>query len=235
MADFFDSSVLLVTTELQYFIRILIAGVCGALIGVERSHRQKEAGVRTHTIIALTAALLMVLSKYAFTDLEIIAGVKTADGARIAAQIVTAVGFIGAGVIFRNGNSLRGLTTAAGMWATSAIGMTIGSGMYITGVAATIALIGVNTLFHNSLKKIESTHIVEITAILESLRKSEEFRAFIKANKLHISAVNIHKNDDETIKLKITASIRGNVTTAHILSLLGENEHVKDISIVHAG
>ncbi|MFQ9490102.1 MAG: MgtC/SapB family protein [Bilophila wadsworthia] len=115
-----------VFTELEFFFRILIAGICGGLIGYERNNRLKEAGIRTHLIVALAAALIMVVSKYGFSDVTTLKGVAL-DPSRIAAQIVTGVGFLGAGMIFVRNQTISGLTTA-GVWATAGIGMTIGAG-----------------------------------------------------------------------------------------------------------
>ena len=125
-----------------WVIRIMIAAFCGCLIGYERSSRNKGAGVRTHAILALGSALIMLVSKYGFIDINEI------DGSRIAAQIVSGVGFLGAGVIFVKNGNVSGLTTAAGMWATSGVGMCIGAGLYDIGIITTIILIGLQILFH---------------------------------------------------------------------------------------
>ena len=121
--------------NLDFFIRILVAGLCGFVLGVERSRRFKEAGVRTHMIVCCGAALVMIVSKYGFADLtsatgEAFNGTRGADPARLAAQVVSGVGFLGAGMIFKNGGSVTGLTTAAGIWAAAGIGLAIGSGMH---------------------------------------------------------------------------------------------------------
>ena len=115
LTNYVPETALTVFDNLEFFIRIVLAAILGALVGLERSKRQKEAGVRTHCIIACTSALFMILSKYAFVDLVGVAGLRGADPARIAAQVVSGISFLGAGVIFKNGNSIRGLTTAAGM------------------------------------------------------------------------------------------------------------------------
>ena len=130
LSGYLPENTLTLYDNLEFLIRLLLSAGLGALVGLERSKRQKEAGVRTHCIIACTSALFMILSKYAFMDLVDISGIRGADPARIAAQVVSGISFLGAGVIFKNGNSIRGLTTAAGIWATSAIGMAIGAGMY---------------------------------------------------------------------------------------------------------
>ena len=109
-------------TQAELLCRIIIAGICGGIIGYERKNRNKEAGIRTHMIVALGASLIMIVSKYGFADILGEQGIAL-DPSRIAAQIVTGVGFLGAGMIFMRKNTISGLTTAAGIWATSAIGM----------------------------------------------------------------------------------------------------------------
>ena len=121
-----------IAQNLDFFLRILLACLCGAGIGFERSRRLKEAGIRTHVIVCCAAALLMIVSKYGFADLtsatgEVFAGTRGADPARVAAQVVSGISFLGAGVIFKHGNTIKGLTTAAGIWATAGIGLAIGS------------------------------------------------------------------------------------------------------------
>lgn len=137
---------------LSYVARILLACLCGGVIGLERAKRLKEAGIRTHCIIAATAALLMIVSKYGFEDLmsngELLGGSRGADAARIAAGVVTGISFLGAGVIFKNGNSVRGLTTASGIWATAAVGIAIGAGMVIPGLMLLLIVMLVQILFH---------------------------------------------------------------------------------------
>lgn len=135
--------------NLEFLIRVLLAGLLGILIGLERSRRQKDAGIRTHCIIAVTSAAIMLLSKYAFMDVESVAGVKGSDPARLAAQVVSGISFLGAGVIFKDKNaSIKGLTTAAGMWATSAVGMSVGAGLYWVGLIETAIVVLSQTILH---------------------------------------------------------------------------------------
>ena len=138
----------------ELLLRIAAAAVCGWLVGVERSRRFKDAGVRTHSMVACTAALLMVISKYGFADLSMadgsfFPGARGADPARIAAQIVSGVSFLGAGVIYRDRKlTTRGLTTAAGIWAVAGIGMALGAGMYVIGLFATVLIIFMQFIMH---------------------------------------------------------------------------------------
>lgn len=133
----------------EWLVRIIVATLCGALIGFERSKRLKEAGVRTHSVVALASAVFMIVSKYAFIDMTGgIFGAKEADPSRIASTIVTGIGFLGAGAIFRTGNLVKGLTTAAGIFATAAVGMAVGSGLYVIGVFATVLILLVHFIMH---------------------------------------------------------------------------------------
>lgn len=143
---------LTVTIQLECFLRILMASLCGCMIGYERTRRLKEAGVRTHCVVACGAALMMVVSKYGFSDIiqngVYLYGSDGADASRIAAQVVSGVGFLGAGVIFRTGTSVKGLTTAAGIWATSAVGLAFGAGLYLIGWLTTIFIVAIQFLMH---------------------------------------------------------------------------------------
>lgn len=128
--------------QCEWIIRIIVAILCGCMIGYERTSRNKGAGLRTHAILSLGSALIMVVSKYGFYDMSI------GDGSRIAAQVVSGVGFLGAGVIFVKHGTVSGLTTAAGMWVTSGIGLCIGAGLYLIGIVSSILIVGLQTLFH---------------------------------------------------------------------------------------
>ena len=160
--DFFE------TEYLYYILRIICAGVCGILVGFERQYRSKEAGIRTHFMVACGAALMMVISKYAFFDVVsggIIAGADIRlDPSRVASTIVSGVGFLGAGTIFVHKNTITGLTTAAGLWATAGIGMACGGGMWLLAIGATVMLIFFQWLFHRNWKifKHKKHYIVRI-------------------------------------------------------------------------
>ena len=144
-------------------LRVIAAGVCGAFIGVERSNRSKSAGVRTHCLVAVGAALMMVISKYGFADTTAgEMGLRGSDGARIAAQVVSGIGVLGAGMIFVHKNSISGLTTAAGIWTTSGIGLAMGAGMYILAVFSTIIVVAAQLLFHKNFKWLKTPSLKAI-------------------------------------------------------------------------
>lgn len=142
--------------ELLYFARLVLAAVCGALVGLEREKRQKSAGLRTHIIVAMTAALMMIVSKYGFMDVVVIDSIQL-DASRIAAGVVSAIGFLGAGVIFIKKDNAVGLTTAAGLWATVGIGIAIGAGMYLIGICATLLMLSVQFVMHWKKLKVVSS------------------------------------------------------------------------------
>ena len=160
--------------------RLVVAGVLGGLIGLEREFRAKEAGVRTHFIVALGSALFMIISQYAFGD-------QQHDAARVAAQVVSGIGFIGAGVIIFQKNSIRGITTAAGLWVAAAIGLACGSGMYVLATAASILTILVLELM-NLVNKYFSEKLVELTLTTDEPVDPVELRKRLKDMKIDLES-----------------------------------------------
>ena len=134
------------TIDWELILRLFLSGLMGGVIGFEREFRAKEAGVRTHFIVALGSALFMIISQNAFTGHQF-------DAARVAAQVVSGIGFIGAGVIIFQKNVVRGVTTAAGLWVAAAIGLSCGAGMYAVAVAATLMTVFCLEMMHFLLFK----------------------------------------------------------------------------------
>jgi len=192
------------TQEFIYILRIILAGLCGIIVGLERKNRSKEAGIRTHFVVACGAAIIMVVSKYAFSDVSEIARIAGAgtevrvDPSRVASTIASGIGFLGAGMIFVHKNTITGLTTAAGIWATSGIGMAIGSGMYILGIGATFVILLAQILLHLNHKNITSS---EIRQFIVSGVTVENFRAEIeekfKSKNITVQSVSIEKNETD--------------------------------------
>lgn len=132
---------------IEFVVRLVVASLMGIIIGLEREYRSKEAGYRTHFLVALGSALMMIVSQYGFSEV-LETDLVRLDPSRLASQVVSGIGFIGAGtIILLQKQIVRGLTTAAGIWATSGIGLAIGAGMYVMGITATVLfLIGVEVL-----------------------------------------------------------------------------------------
>jgi putative Mg2+ transporter-C (MgtC) family protein len=127
---------------LEILLRVALAAVLGGAIGFERELREREAGLRTHMLVAVGAALFTLVSAFAWTDWHFSnASGVVYDPTRIAAQVVTGIGFLGAGAIIRQGLSVRGLTTAATLWVVAAIGMASGAGFYTAAVITTVLVL----------------------------------------------------------------------------------------------
>lgn len=124
------------------FLRIVLATFMGYLIGYERKNREKNAGMRTHAIVCMGSALIMIVSKYSFRD------IPDYDASRVAAQIVSGIGFLGAGIIFIRNNAVSGLTTAAGIWATAGVGMAIGAGSCLLGICSGVLIVITQMVLH---------------------------------------------------------------------------------------
>ena len=166
--------------EWEHLLRLLVAGILGTVVGLEREYRAKAAGYRTHFLICLGSATFMLVSQYGFNAvIEKYGGQVNAmrlDPARIAAQVVSGIGFLGAGTIILQKQIVKGLTTAAGLWALAGVGLAIGAGMYFVGIAATIfILIGLEVLrfFFKGLglRSIGLEILVPEQAQLESIQK----------------------------------------------------------------
>ena len=217
------------TTDLNengfLLLRMIIASICGVFIGFERSRRQKDAGIRTHMIVALGAALAMIVSKYGFFDLLEYEGLR-ADASRIASNVITGVGFLGAGVIFVKDVSIKGLTTAAGIWATASVGLAIGSGMYTVGIGASVLMIVFQLVFHRFFSRLENT-VNEFTVVIgDSPDAVKNFRKMLDENKLFVEKCKMTRNPDSTVCLDITIK-KARTTSMDEIMLIAEQS--KDI------
>lgn len=172
-------------------IRIILAGVCGGIIGVERTLRQKDAGFRTHIVVAMGAALMMIISKYGFFDLIGLDETLRVDASRVASNIITGISFLGAGMIFVKGTSIKGLTTAAGIWVTAAVGMAMGAGLYVVSFVSVILLLLVQIIFHKFLigfdKVLANDNIVPCFVQLANTPEAvKDMKQFLKENGIRI-------------------------------------------------
>ena len=166
----------------EFCLRLIFAFLVGGLVGLERSQHFKEAGVRTHVIVCCTAALIMLISKYGFADMDSSAvmeafGTKGADSARVAAQAVSGISFLCAGVIIKVGGNIRGLTTAAGIWMTASIGLAIGAGMYIVSAFMAILLFLMQYVFRRVPLGSESYDGYHLKFVVKT---GENFQATLK-------------------------------------------------------
>lgn len=223
------------TQYLEFLIRILVSCACGACIGYERTKRLKEAGIRTHIIVCCAAALTMIISKYGFVDMAVegvfYPGTHSTDPARLAAQIISGVSFLGAGIIFRNGSSVRGLTTAAGIWATAAIGLAIGAGMYVIGLIGTLIIAVIQIIMHRFTIGADSMMVGTISC---RVQEPEAFRKaldeYVTRNKMQIIATKVIFNEDGSETYEFTIRMNADTTINDLLTFLESVEGVRALS-----
>ena len=231
LTEFLPEVTLTAYDNLEFFIRILLSAVLGALVGLERTKRQKEAGIRTHCIIACAAAVFMILSKYAFVDPADVLGTRGADGARIAAQVVSGISFLGAGVIFKNGNSIRGLTTAAGMWGTAAVGMAIGAGMYWVGLIEAAILVAIQIILHRFPVGADALTTQEILVeMADTQEMQDKFDELLKKHRGQVTESSLTR-EEGYLRMEITAKLEPPISHDEALMFMKENSGVRRISV----
>jgi putative Mg2+ transporter-C (MgtC) family protein len=209
--------------NIQFLLRMFVACLCGITIGVERKNRAKEAGIRTHCVVACASALMMIISKYGFFD------IADADGSRIASQVVSGIGFLGAGLIFVQKQTVKGLTTAAGIWATSGIGLALGAGMYFVGISATALILIVQYAFHANFKFLQS-HKIKIVSVLDVTEENFQKNALAKFKTLGIAVSDVEiqkKSETNSRTYFFTAEIPPSVSEEEIINLFNEKCFVK--------
>ncbi|MCL2112551.1 MAG: MgtC/SapB family protein [Streptococcaceae bacterium] len=215
-------------TQLDWLVRLVIAGICGYTIGYERNSRLKNAGVRTHLIVALSSALMIIVSKYGFMDIINLHG-ATLDPSRIAAQVVSGIGFLGAGMIFVHNQSVNGLTTAAGIWATAGIGMAIGSGLYFIGIAATLLILLFQILLHQNLRWIKlpaSDRLILQFSDIEGINFTQKI---LKENDIKIINLKVERQTNNILRAELYLKIPQNYDIGLLMDLLKENDEIQSI------
>lgn len=221
-----------VETELEFLLRIVLSIICGAGIGFERETRLKTAGIRTHIIVSLGSALMMIISKYGFGDVLQSNNIGL-DPSRIAAGIVTAVGFIGAGVIFVRNQTISGVTTAAGIWATVGIGMAIGSGMYVIGIVTTVLLVILQLLLHRNNSRVLKPYIsIQVTlCVRENQDPIELIHILFPDKRVKIMDIEAHKTDAECEEsdVKLTILVPNSYSSSDIMKIYQTTPYVKHI------
>ncbi len=209
--------------DVDFALRLLVAGILGTIIGLDREYRAKEAGYRTHFLVSLGSALIMIVSQYGFQ--EIIKGNSVIlDPSRVAAQVVSGIGFIGAGTIIFQKQIVRGLTTAAGLWATAGIGLAVGSGLYILGITATVlTLIGLEALSlifkRIGMKSYIITFSTDNKDVLKKITDKFNSKAYI------IISYQVEKQgfkDTAFYLVNIVVKSKKNYDEGHLLSLMQE-------------
>ena len=209
---------------------LAVAFVLCSAIGLERELRQKSAGLRTHTLVGLGAALFMLISKYGFTD--VVGPNVLLDPSRVAAQIVSGIGFIGAGLIFVRRDAVRGLTTAAVIWVTAAVGAACGANLPILAIAVTIGHFIIVFIYPPLLRRLPGARwsyepidvqYVDGRGILRHILLATTSRGFMVAD------VNIYDRDEAHQEVSVTLHVRGRGQATGLAAAIGELEGVTSV------
>jgi uncharacterized membrane protein YhiD involved in acid resistance len=206
---------------LEIFLRMLLALGLGFAIGFERKMRFKEAGVRTHTIVCVGACLYMIISKYGFSG---------ADTARVAAQIVSGIGFIGAGMIFYHKEVVHGLTTAAGIWATAAIGMASGAGMYAVSAIASGLIIFIQCIMHLNLPLFRPRRVIKLNVTYQDPDGGNGPKVKALFGVKRFSRLSAKRDGDETVYVG-TVHAESSVGCEDMHKILSENSFILAVTL----
>ena len=205
--------------QFRLFLRVALAMVCGGVIGIERQQRIKVAGTRTHMMISMAAALMMIISKYGFTDVMTTTGVSW-DVSRVAASIITGIGILGGIVITGRQGRVSGVTTAAGLMATIAIGMAYGSGMYVMGIGGTALILIMQYLRHRNLWIVKQT--MRAQAVFHIEHGTDGYKKIMeKLEKygIHIQQFRWDKIDGESFQISCQVTIPARYSKEEIISI----------------
>jgi putative Mg2+ transporter-C (MgtC) family protein len=220
-----------ILVQLEFLLRILVAGICGCLIGYERKNRLKEAGVRTHMIVALGSSLIMIVSKYGFSDVLFQPNIVL-DPSRIAAQIVSGIGFLGAGMILIRKQAISGLTTAAGVWTTAGIGMAIGTKLYIIGIAATGFVLFAQVVLHRNYKWFHLPITEQINIVfVETSDAISYIQEKFATNHIEIINLKAERAVGGLLEVDLYVKLPQNYNVSRLMNLFKDNAHVKSIEI----
>jgi len=226
MEDFINN--LKEITTLSIIVRLTLATLCGGLIGYDRSRKRRPAGFRTHILVCIGSTLVMITSQY----INDIMGYGS-DPTRLGAQVISGIGFLGAGTILITGKQqVKGLTTAAGLWASACMGLAIGIGFYEGAIIGCTFILGSMTLLHRFDNYVMSkTKLMEIYVQLSSVKGVSLVFDSIRSNNMEITNVDMVKNRDseDMIGLFITIKQREKHDHEKILSLLGTIKEVASV------
>ena len=217
--------------QFEFLFRLILSSVCGGIIGYEREKHLKTAGMRTHLIVSVSSALMMIISKYGFFDV-LTEGIIRLDPSRVAAGIVSAIGFLGAGVIFVRKENVSGLTTSAGIWATVGVGMAIGTGMYIVGCAPTIIVILVHVVLNRNSRFIKSTLTQQITLEVNLIEDIEKIlHKIFEDQKIEITGFKAKRIKDDLLEIRLLVRYPDAYEVKDVLFLLGKEPSIRSIEI----
>jgi len=219
-------------SELQIILRVLVGAALGAVVGIERERSDQPAGLRTHMILVIGATLAMVLSinlGYLFARPG-----TPADPARLAAQVISGIGFLGAGAILRFGFNVKGLTTATSLWTMAIVGMTVGAGYYLIGVFTTALMLIVLTLLNIIEKRFVRTAVSRFISIEVNFHKGvvKSIRHIIEEFADSVSSFTIQKHvKDKRLRIQAVARISRDQQLEELIETLSDVDGVRSLKV----
>lgn len=215
--------------QLEFIVRLVIAAVIGFGIGLEREYHAKEAGARTHLLVCLGSCLFMILSIYAF-DGFYDKNHTSFDPSRIAAQVVTGIGFLGAGTIIFHKNIIRGLTTAAGLWVTSAIGLACGAGLYILAICSACIVVICLIISGFYVKKFANTYI-SISFMADNQKQIDTIFERLHKDDISVKDYSLRQDENDKYIVQLDIKTKKSNDKFSIDNILKEFYDVKVLSI----
>lgn len=222
-----------VETQLIFFLRIVLAMLCGGMIGIERQQRTRVAGTRTHMMLAMAASVMMIISQYGFAEAAAAMGTSW-DVSRVASSIITGIGILGGIIITGKQGSVSGTTTAAGLMATIAIGMSFGAGMYIIGFCATALVLVMHFVLHQDLWIVKQTIRAHVVFAIGG-EKDHYQKVFDKLenHKIHIQQFKWEKADNGSFRLSCDITIPVQYSKEEVISIFAEMPETENFEIVY--
>jgi putative Mg2+ transporter-C (MgtC) family protein len=220
--------------QLDISVRLLVAAVLGAAIGLEREIHAHPAGMRTHLLVSLGSAAFTVISIFVFEVPPSPNGTIPVDPSRVAAQIVSGIGFLGAGAILKYGSSVRGLTTAASLWATAAVGMAAGGAAWVVAGVTTLIIVfslGPLNAIVNRLR-LQRADIFRVRIMAGRLEALGEISRSLTTNKVEIAGVNSQRHGKGRYEIELDLRVPAGIEHQTIVSLISD---VPDVDIIEAG
>lgn len=216
-----------------FFVRIILALICGGIIGIERQQRTKVAGTRTHMVIALATALMMIISKYGFMDIIGTPG-TSCDVSRVAAGIISGIGILGGGIIITGKQgSVTGITTAVGIWTTIGIGMAMGAGMYVLGIGTTLIMLITQWILHKNLWIVKYPTKAQVSFRLSNDRQSyEALSAKLEKHKITMSQFKWERKSSKAFQLRCQVLIPSGLSRGDIVSIFTEMDEVEAFEVI---
>lgn len=221
------------TEQLDISLRLVVAAVLGAAIGVEREIHAHPAGMRTHLLVSLGAAAFTVISIYVFETPPSPNGTIPTDPSRVAAQIVSGIGFLGAGAILKYGSSVRGLTTAASLWATAAVGMAAGGAAWVVAIVSTLIVVvslGPLNVIVERLR-LERANLFRMRIMAGRLEALGEISRALTARKVEIAGVNSQRHGEGRYEIELDLRLPGGTEQQAIVELVTS---VPDVDVLEA-